>query len=343
MQVVVIGAGRMGAIRAVDLSADPRVTDVVIVNRTPDRAASLARELGATAVAWEDLSTLRPDRLRCVHGRDLGAGDPANEVEVVHMHVAEDPAAARDELARRRRVVVGGHHHRVEDSEPAGDDQVAGATDAGIESPLEADLNRGAVTLRAGDDLVGVLQRESDRLLAEHGYPLLQQAREQVRVRIGGESRDEGIRAQHQYAEFDDADATQIQLVTVDGIQVSISGTRHDPLGHDVRMEIFGSADSVVAGLNPRTPLHSLDGDADPSASLGMNDRPYTGFVDRFREAFRVETAAFVSMVAGEAANACPPDAARESLRIAIACEESVRRGGVVHVADIGPEHRPPP
>ena len=58
MQVVVIGAGRMGAIRTEDLVADPRVDEVLIVNRTPDRATALARQFGARPLAWADLAGL---------------------------------------------------------------------------------------------------------------------------------------------------------------------------------------------------------------------------------------------------------------------------------------------
>ncbi|MBK9740755.1 MAG: Gfo/Idh/MocA family oxidoreductase [Actinobacteria bacterium] len=343
MQVVVIGAGRMGAIRAVDLSADPRVTDVVIVNRTPDRAASLARELGATDVAWEDLSTLRPDAFVAALATDAHTDLLTGLLEQRVPVLCEKPIALTlehtDEIIacaeRYGTPIQIGFQRRFDPGiSRARDLVVAGRLGVLYSMMMTAhDHTPSPREFIAGS---GGIFRD----MHVHDFDL-------VRWITGSEVATvyatKAVRAQHQYAEFDDADATQIQLVTVDGIQVSISGTRHDPLGHDVRMEIFGSADSVVAGLNPRTPLHSLDGDADPSASLGMNDRPYTGFVDRFREAFRVETAAFVSMVAGEAANACPPDAARESLRIAIACEESVRRGGVVHVADIGPEHRPPP
>jgi myo-inositol 2-dehydrogenase/D-chiro-inositol 1-dehydrogenase len=140
------------------------------------------------------------------------------------------------------------------------------------------------------------------------------------------------VRAQHQYAEFDDADVSTILAVTANGVQVTITGTRHDALGQDVRLEVHGSLDSVSAGLNRRTPLRTLEDD------LPIGADPYKGFVDRFREAFREETAAFVSLAGGAEGNPCPPDSALESLRAAVACEESVARGVPVLVADIDPE-----
>jgi myo-inositol 2-dehydrogenase/D-chiro-inositol 1-dehydrogenase len=68
---------------------------------------------------------------------------------------------------------------------------------------------------------------------------------------------------------------------------------------------------------------------------LGLNTRPYTGFVDRFREAFKAETTAFVSFAAGEGENPAPPESALESLRVAIACEESIAQSRAIAVADI--------
>jgi myo-inositol 2-dehydrogenase/D-chiro-inositol 1-dehydrogenase len=121
--------------------------------------------------------------------------------------------------------------------------------------------------------------------------------------------------------------------VTADGVQVSVSGTRHDPVGHDVHMEIFGSLDSVAPGVNARTPLRGLDEGA--GTETVMNVDPYRGFVDRFRDAFRGETAAFTELVAGTRDNPCPPESAREALRVALACEVSVEQQRPVRVAEI--------
>lgn len=137
------------------------------------------------------------------------------------------------------------------------------------------------------------------------------------------------VRENQDYADFDDADVSSVIAVTTNGIQVIITGTRHDALGHDVRLEAFGSKDSVSAGLNSRTPLRAMEGE------LALNVNPYRGFVDRFRDAFRNETESFVSFARGDIANPCPPDSALESLRIAIACEESIASGASVRVSDV--------
>jgi myo-inositol 2-dehydrogenase/D-chiro-inositol 1-dehydrogenase len=137
------------------------------------------------------------------------------------------------------------------------------------------------------------------------------------------------VRHHFDYADFDDADVSSVVLNLDNGVQVLVSGSRHNAVGQDVRIEVFGSNNSLAAGLNSRTPLNSVEG------QLSMNQNAYGGFVDRFREAFFNETRAFVSFALGEIENPCPPEEALESLRIAIACEKSVTTEAAVHMADV--------
>ncbi|MGA0944837.1 MAG: dehydrogenase, partial [Candidatus Nanopelagicales bacterium] len=130
---------------------------------------------------------------------------------------------------------------------------------------------------------------------------------------------------------------------TESGVPILVSGTRHDPVGHDIRMEAFGSLDSMSAGLDGRTPLHvSESGDETEllAEHLGGLDRgqvePYAGFMDRFRPAFTAETSAYVDFARGERANPCTPAEARAALALAIACDLSAREGRIVDVAEVG-------
>ena len=83
-------------------------------------------------------------------------------------------------------------------------------------------------------------------------------------------------------------------------------------------------------------PCPKLTAMTDAFAVMGI-PRSLTITDESLRDAFREETSAFVSLAVGADGNACPPDSALESLRIAIACEESVARGGPVRVAEIDP------
>jgi myo-inositol 2-dehydrogenase/D-chiro-inositol 1-dehydrogenase len=137
----------------------------------------------------------------------------------------------------------------------------------------------------------------------------------------------QAVREHKQYAKFDDADVSLISLTTASGVQVAITGARHNPVGHDVRIEVFGSKDSISVGLNPKTPIHDIDG------QLNFAGVRYQGFIERFREAFAAESAAFHQFAEGKIANPCPPESAREALRVAIACEASIKTGGAVTIA----------
>jgi myo-inositol 2-dehydrogenase/D-chiro-inositol 1-dehydrogenase len=92
-------------------------------------------------------------------------------------------------------------------------------------------------------------------------------------------------------------------------------------VGHDVRIEIFGSKDSLAVGLTRKTPIHDIDGE------MSFAEIRYQGFIERFRDAFAAETEAFHQFVSGKISNPCPPESAREALRVAIACEESIQTG----------------
>jgi myo-inositol 2-dehydrogenase/D-chiro-inositol 1-dehydrogenase len=127
-----------------------------------------------------------------------------------------------------------------------------------------------------------------------------------------------------------DVDTTAIVLRMESGLPVLVSGGRHDPLGHEVRAEVFGSDDTIAVGLDRRTPLRSVE-----AGMPGPPANPYAGFIDRFTQAFLDETAAFVDVVQGRRENPCPGSAAVEATRVALACERSHAEHRVLRVAEV--------
>lgn len=329
MRIAVIGAGRMGAIRVEDLAADPRVEGILIANRTEARAAALAERFGARHLPWTEASTADADAFVVAVGTDMHTALLAELLPRGLPVLCEKPIAATleetgrmiDLAARSGAGMQIGFQRRFD---PA---------IAGIRTDIEAGRlgTLYSLTLTAHDATPSTREFIAGsggifRDMHVHDFDLL-------RWLTGSEVETvyatRAVREHHQYAEFDDADVASIAAVTASGVQALVTGTRHDARGHDVRLEVFGSLDSVSAGLNARTPLRTAEGD------LALESPPYSGFVDRFRDAFRAETAAFVSFVRGDIANPCPPDSALESLRIAIACEQAVRLGAPVRVADV--------
>lgn len=329
MRVLVIGAGRMGEIRATDLAVDKRVAEVVITNRTARKACEVASRLGIQDIDWRLLAEVEVDAYVMAAATDA------------HGELLDLLLERRAPLLCEKPIAV-----TIKETEQIclRAERLGTAMQIGFQRRFDAGIARARQAVVDGE--IGDLY---DLVLAsrDHTPP----SREFIEG-SGGIFRDlhvhdldlvgwitgspiatvqatRAVRGAGAYAEYDDADITRIIAVTESGVLASISGARHDARGHDVRLEVFGSKDSISAGLTPRTPLRVLD---EPAAKLDIN--PYSGFIDRFRDAFRAETSAFVDLILG-GENPCPPHAALDAMRAAVACERSARTGELVHVAEV--------
>src|SRR5207253_8734493 len=122
---------------------------------------------------------------------------------------------------------------------------------------------------------------------------------------------DGAVRETAWFAEHGDVDV-DVAVVRLSGGALGIlSGSRHDPLGYDVRLEVLGSADSIVVGVDAQSPLRSVEPGADRPAQAG-----YANFVERFEPAYRAELAAFVETVRERGESVCTLDDARAALRV---------------------------
>ncbi len=329
MKVLVAGAGRMGSIRIEDLVADPRVSSVSVTNRSNERAQTVAAQFGATVVPWESIADTDADAAVVAVGTDahelvfdavLPRGIPVLCEKPIALTLAATQGVIYTASAHGSSLQIG-FQRRF-------DDAIRVVHDS-IESGRVGTLY--SLTMTAHDHTPS----EREFIAGSGGIfrDMLVHDFDLVRWLTGSEIETvfatKGVLAHADYADFDDADVCSVIAVTTSGVQVVITGTRHDALGQDVRLEAFGSYDSISAGLNPRTPLRTAEN------SLPLNTDPYRGFVDRFRDAFRNETHSFVSFAAGEIANPCPPESAVESLRIAVACEQSVETGSAVRLIDV--------
>jgi myo-inositol 2-dehydrogenase / D-chiro-inositol 1-dehydrogenase len=128
---------------------------------------------------------------------------------------------------------------------------------------------------------------------------------------------DGAVREAPWFEQHDDVDAAVAVLRLSSGALAIVSGTRHDPLGYDVRLELFGTGASLVAGVDERTPLRSVEAGA-PAVGRG-----YRTFMDRFAPAYRAELAAFVEAVVGGGPSPCSIREARAALIVARAADRS--------------------
>jgi myo-inositol 2-dehydrogenase/D-chiro-inositol 1-dehydrogenase len=129
---------------------------------------------------------------------------------------------------------------------------------------------------------------------------------------------DGAVRESPWFAEHGDVDVAVAILRLSGGALAILSGTRHDPLGYDVRLEAFGTRDSVMVGVDPHSPIRSLEAGAQqPEPPL------YGDFMQRFEPAYRDELAAFVATVRDGGGSACTLHEARAALLVALAADRS--------------------
>ncbi len=139
-----------------------------------------------------------------------------------------------------------------------------------------------------------------------------------------------GVRAFPVFSKYDDVDTAVASLRLVDGPFTALTVARHDPLGYDIRAEIFGSEDSVAVGLGPRTPLRSVEPGVPPPAGPAWKD-----FLERFESAYAAEFTAFVAVARGEIPSPCTAADGLAALRIAEAADRSLHEHRPVRLAEI--------
>lgn len=127
--------------------------------------------------------------------------------------------------------------------------------------------------------------------------------------------------------EIGDVDTTNLSLRFANGALGVIQNSRRAVYGYDVRTEVFGSQGKLVMDATPKTPLWQY--------GQGVQADHYHFFMDRFKEAYRLELEAFFQAL--ERGDRPTPGAtdALESLRIALAATCSLREGRAVKLAEI--------
>lgn len=330
MRVAVLGAGRIGSFRARVLSELPEVDEVIIGNRTVERAEKLAREVGGTAGTIDEAIDSEPDAIFVSLATELHA-------EALHRCIdAGLPIFCEKPIALTLPDTASVIEHA---------DRAGSLIQVAFQRRLDPDYLQAHREIRDGG--LGTLY--SIRIVAHDAEP----APEEFIASSGGTYRDlhihdfdlarwltgleveqvyavGSVRGFERYSRYDDMDNTAILMTMSDGLPVLITGTRHNPRGHDFRLEVFGSEDSLSVGHNSLSQPRPVEpGTASPK------EGPYRDFIERFGESLRQETMAFIEVMKGERENPNPPAGAMEALRVAVACEVSRKEGSPVRVAEI--------
>ena len=302
MKVAVLGAGRIGSFRARVLNELPEVDEIVVGNRTVERAEKLAREVGGTAGTIDEAIDSGPDAVFVSLATEMHAPALHRCIDAGLPIFCEKPIA----LTLPETAAVLEHAEEAE-----------ALIQIAFQRRLDPDYRRVYEEIRSGN--VGTLY--SLRITAHDAEP----APEEFIASSGGTYRDlhihdfdlarwltgldveqvyavGSVRGFDRYAKFGDVDNVAILMTMSDGLPVLITGTRHNPRGHDFRMEVFGSEDSLSVGQNSLSQPRPVE----PNA-ITPDRGPYKDFMERFGESLRQETMAFIEVMRANARTRVPP------------------------------------
>jgi myo-inositol 2-dehydrogenase/D-chiro-inositol 1-dehydrogenase len=329
MRIGVIGLGRIGQFHARVLKKHPEVSALVVSDTDGERVDQLAKELGAVGADIDSLlgqvdavviTSPTNTHAEMIH-RTIDAGKPT---------FCEKPVAL--DLESTRAVV-----RKVRET--------AATVQIGFQRRFD-------VGYRAARDAVrdGTLGKVYTVRFASHDpYP----PHESYLPGSGGIFRDMHIHdfdvvpwvigqditevyvkgavlVDPMFSRNNDFDTVAGTFEFSDGALGVLTGARHDPPGHDVRLEVFGSRDSVVAGWDDRTPMRSLEPGVPRSTA-----KPYEIFLDRFAPAYAAELNTFVDVAQGKMENPCSVEDAEKALCVAVACNISQKENRPVRISEV--------
>ncbi|MCX3063016.1 Gfo/Idh/MocA family protein [Streptomyces beihaiensis] len=331
MRIGLIGTGRIGTFHAGVLARYREAGSLVVTDADPVRAAALAARIGATAAPSVDevfkwgVDALVITAATAAHaeliGRAARAGLPVFCEKPIALDLPGTLAALRD-VAAAGTVLQLGFQRRFD----------AGYT-AARQAVREGRLGRlhtvRAVTADPAPPPAAYLPLSGGlyRDCLVHDFDALRwvTGREVVEVYAAGSDTGPAM-----FREAGDVDTAAVVLTLDDGTLATATATRCNGAGYDVRMELSGDRDTVVVGLDDRTPIASTE-PAGPRAA----DKPWPGFLERFAPAYEAELKTFVDVARGAAPNPCDGWEALKALRIAEACELSRAERRVVRIAEI--------
>lgn len=328
-RIGVVGVGRIGALHAETLSGLDGVS-LFLADADPLRLAAVAGALGAPAVASPE--ELLNDGIDAVviatstngHVPLLRLAASAGVSAFCEKPVALELAAlaeVSDEVAAAGITVQIGFQRRFDPGYRAARDAVV-SRELGNLLLVRAATHDPAPPAESYIATSGGIFRD----LSIHDFDAIRYVTGEEIVEVYA---DGAVRETDWFARHDDVDAAVAVLRLSSGALGIVSGARHDPLGYDVRLELFGSAESIVVGVDSHSPLRSVE----PGATQpGVG---YRSFVERFERAYREELAAFVETVRSGGESACTLGDAWAALSVALAADRSRRERRPVRVEEV--------
>lgn len=330
MRIGLIGVGRIGSLHSRTLCGLAGIDDLVIADRDTGLAAAAARQVGARSVdGVAELFAAGLDGVVIAAPTGVHAALIRRAIESDLPTFCEKPVAATIEetievlrVADQRRAQVQIGFQRRFDTGYATARAAVAAGSLGWIHTL-----RGGTADPAPPSAAYVAT--SGGIFADcsvHDFDVIRwvTGREIVDAYATGSNRGASI-----FGEVGDVD-TAAAILRLDDDSLAMSATRYNGSGYDVRLEVLGSAGSVGVGLDDGLPLASAEPDVAWPAGPS-----YTGFVERFHDAYVRELQAFLDVVTGRIESPCTIGDALEAVYVARACEISRREGRRVALAEL--------
>lgn len=330
MRVALIGAGRIGHLHARLLGATDGIEEVVIADAVDGRAIALAAEVGGTPAASIEEALAAADAVVIAASTDAHAGLIRAAIGRRLPTFCEKPLAADlgDTLAVAREIEASGVPFQLgfQRRFDPGYREARRLVESGELGTIYALRLAGHDPAPPHESYIpasGGLFRD----FSIHDFDVL-------RWLTGSEVEevyaDGGVRGFEVFAKYGDVDTAVATLRLRNGVLAVMTVARHDPLGYDIRAEIFGSRDSVAVGLGPHTPLRSVEPGVPPPAGPA-----WSSFLVRFESAYAAELAAFAPVARGEASSPCSARDGVEALRVAEAATTALAQHRVVRLEEI--------
>jgi len=125
-----------------------------------------------------------------------------------------------------------------------------------------------------------------------------------------------------------DVDTARTVLRTASGRLCVISNTRRSGYGYDQRIEAFGAAGMVAAGNVPRDTVQAFDEAGATAAPIAY------AFPQRYADSYRAQIAHFAEVAHGRAQPATGYADGIAALALAEACQRSMREGRPIHLQE---------
>ncbi len=329
LRIGVVGVGRIGALHAETLSKLDGVS-LLLADADPIRVGEVAGPLGAAAAASPGdlfeggvdavvIATSTPGHVPLLR-LAASAGVPAFCEKPVALELAA-LAAVSDVVTAAGITVQVGFQRRFDPGYRAARDVVVSG-ELGNLLLVRAATHDPAPPAEAYIATSGGIFRD----LSIHDFDAIRYVTGKEIVEVYA---DGAVREADWFARHDDVDVAAAVLRLSGGGLGIVSGARHDPLGYDVRLELFGAAESIAVGVDPHSPIRSVE------PGVTQDGVGYRNFVERFERAYREELAVFVETVRSGGESACSLGDARAALSVALAADRSRKERRPVRVEEV--------